>query len=56
VSKRADIAPFIAMEVAREVGLRASAGARIARFDVGQPHLGAPASALTAAAAAMPDR
>ena len=53
MSKRADIAPFIAMEVAREVGLRASAGARIARFDVGQPHLGAPASALTAAAAAM---
>ncbi len=41
------------MEVAREASLRASAGARIARFDVGQPYLGAPAAALAAAEAAM---
>ena len=53
MSKRADIAPFIAMEVAREASLRAAAGERIARFDVGQPHLGAPAAALAAAEAAM---
>jgi aspartate/methionine/tyrosine aminotransferase len=53
VSRRADIAPFIAMEVAREAGLRAAAGQDIARFDVGQPHVGAPAAALAAAEAAM---
>ena len=41
------------MEVAREASLRASAGARIARFDVGQPYFGAPAAALAAAEAAM---
>lgn len=53
MSKRADIAPFIAMEVAREAGLRAAAGQDIARFDVGQPQFGAPASALRAAERAM---
>lgn len=53
MSRRADIAPFIAMEVAREAGLRAAAGQDIARFDVGQPHVGAPAAALAAAEAAM---
>lgn len=53
MSKRADIAPFIAMEVAREAALRAAAGEAIARFDVGQPWFGAPAAALAAAEAAL---
>lgn len=53
MSRRAEIAPFIAMEIAREAGLRQANGESIARFDVGQPHFGAPASALAAAERAM---
>jgi len=53
MSRRAQIAPFIAMEIAREAGARQANGERIARFDVGQPHFGAPASALAAAERAM---
>lgn len=53
ISARADIAPFIAMEVAREAGLRQAAGQAIARFDVGQPQFGAPETALRAAERAM---
>lgn len=53
MTQRADIAPFIAMEIAREAGARAAAGQAMARFDVGQPHFGAPASALAAAERAM---
>jgi len=52
-SKRADIAPFIAMEVAREAALRTAAGQDIVRFDVGQPQFGAPESAIRAAESAM---
>jgi aspartate/methionine/tyrosine aminotransferase len=52
-SPRAAIAPFLAMEVAREAGLRAAAGQKIVRFDVGQPHVGAPEEALRAAEQAL---
>lgn len=53
MTQRAAIEPFIAMEVAREASLRAAAGERVMRFDVGQPHWGAPAAALAAAEKAM---
>jgi aspartate/methionine/tyrosine aminotransferase len=53
MSTRADISAFLAMEVAREANLRIAAGEDIARLDVGQPHFGAPASALAAAESAM---
>jgi len=53
VSRRADIAPFIAMEVAREASRRVAQGERIARLDVGQPHFKAPEAALRAAETAM---
>lgn len=53
MSLRADIEPFLAMEVAREANARAAAGERIVRFDVGQPWFGAPAAALAAAERAM---
>jgi len=41
------------MDIAREAGLRQSAGEDIVRLDVGQPLFGAPAAALAAAEAAM---
>lgn len=53
MTQRAAIAPFIAMEVAREASLRAAAGESVVRFDVGQPHWGAPAAAIAAAERAM---
>ena len=53
MSRRADIAPFIAMEVAREASRRVAQGERIARLDVGQPHFKAPEAALRAAETAM---
>lgn len=53
MTQRAAIDPFIAMEVAREASLRAAAGESVVRFDVGQPHWGAPAAALAAAEKAM---
>jgi aspartate/methionine/tyrosine aminotransferase len=53
LSSRANIAPFYAMEVAREARQRAAAGHSIVRFDVGQPHVGAPAAAIAAATQAL---
>jgi aspartate/methionine/tyrosine aminotransferase len=53
VSRRAEIEPFLAMEVAREANARMAAGERIVRFDVGQPWFGAPTAALAAAERAM---
>jgi aspartate/methionine/tyrosine aminotransferase len=53
LSRRAAIAPFRAMEVAREAGRRQAAGERLIRFDVGQPHLGAPEKAIDAAERAL---
>jgi aspartate/methionine/tyrosine aminotransferase len=52
-SSRAAIAPFLAMDVAREASALAAAGRSIVRFDVGQPHKGASPKACAAAAAAM---
>ncbi|MES1203669.1 MAG: aminotransferase class I/II-fold pyridoxal phosphate-dependent enzyme [Pseudomonadota bacterium] len=53
LSARAAIAPFRAMEVMREAGRRQAAGERLIRFDVGQPHLGAPEKAIAAAERAL---
>jgi aspartate/methionine/tyrosine aminotransferase len=52
-SPRAAIAPFLAMEVAREAGARAASGQSIVRFDVGQPGQAAPEAALRAAERAI---
>jgi aspartate/methionine/tyrosine aminotransferase len=52
-SSRAAIAPFLAMEQAREAGRRQAAGESIVRFDVGQPHVGAPEKAIAAADRAL---
>lgn len=53
LSSRANIAPFYAMEVARDARERIAAGKSIVRFDVGQPHLPATERALRAAEAAL---
>ncbi len=50
---RAAIAPFLAMEMAREAAARAAAGRKIVRFDVGQPCFSAPEAALAAAERAL---
>jgi aspartate/methionine/tyrosine aminotransferase len=52
-SARSNIQPFLAMEAMREAGRRNAAGAGIVRFDVGQPHVGAPEKAIAAAAEAL---
>jgi aspartate/methionine/tyrosine aminotransferase len=52
-SQRAAIAPFRAMEMAREAARLEAQGKRIIRFDVGQPFVGAPGPALDAVRAAM---
>jgi aspartate/methionine/tyrosine aminotransferase len=52
-STRAAIAPFLAMEVAREAGALVAAGQDVVRFDVGQPKWGAPEPVLEAARAAL---
>jgi aspartate/methionine/tyrosine aminotransferase len=52
-SARSAIAPFLAMEVAREAGARAASGQSIVRFDVGQPGQAAPEAALRAAERAI---
>jgi aspartate/methionine/tyrosine aminotransferase len=52
-SARAAIAPFLAMEQMRDAARRQAAGESIVRFDVGQPHVGAPALAVEAAARAL---
>lgn len=54
-SPRANIAPFLAMEMARAADRRAAAGKRVARFDVGQPFAGAPPQAFAAAERAYAD-
>lgn len=52
-SSRAAIAPFLAMEVAREANAMQAAGRKIVRLDVGQPQFSAPQRALEAAAKAI---
>lgn len=52
-SSRAAIAPFLAMEMAREADKRAAAGQKLVRFDVGQPFTGAPPAALEAVRASF---
>src|SRR5262245_21102101 len=47
-SPRAQIANFLAMEMARAASARAASGERIIRFDVGQPWTGAPDVAVAA--------
>lgn len=53
ISNRAAIAPFLAMEVARDANARVAAGSSIVRFDVGQPHWAAPERALAAVESAL---
>jgi len=53
ISSRANIAPFLAMEMAREADKRAAAGQSIVRFDVGQPSVGSPPAALAAVRAKL---
>ncbi|MDX2238419.1 MAG: aminotransferase class I/II-fold pyridoxal phosphate-dependent enzyme [Hyphomonadaceae bacterium] len=52
-SQRSAVAPFLAMEMAREASALQAQGRSIVRFDVGQPARGAPQSALDAARAAV---
>jgi aspartate/methionine/tyrosine aminotransferase len=47
-SSRTNIPPFLAMEMAREADRLAQSGQFVARFDVGQPHWGAPEAARAA--------
>jgi aspartate/methionine/tyrosine aminotransferase len=52
-SRRGNVAPFLAMEMARDAGLMAAEGRRVFRLDVGQPGFPAPASVRRAAALAL---
>jgi aspartate/methionine/tyrosine aminotransferase len=53
VTSRSKIAPFLAMEAARNASLRAAAGRPLVRLDVGQPHWCAPVQAIEAGVRAM---
>jgi aspartate/methionine/tyrosine aminotransferase len=53
LSNRSDVAPFLAMEIARDAMFRAAAGQDVALLCVGQPWGGAPQVALKAAEVAM---
>lgn len=50
---RAEIAAFLAMQVAAEANRRSALGQDIVRFDVGQPAFGAPAAVIAAAQRAL---
>ena len=53
VAQRAEIAPFIVMEVLRAANERAAAGGDVLHLEVGQPGMGAPSIVLDAARAAL---
>lgn len=53
VSRRADVAPFYAMEILREANARAATGADVRHLEAGEPSTGAPARVREAALAAM---
>lgn len=53
IARRAEIAPFIVMEVLRAANERAAAGGEVLHLEVGQPGTGAPDSVLDAARAAL---
>jgi aspartate/methionine/tyrosine aminotransferase len=53
VAKRANIAPFYAMEVLRAANARAATGAEVLHMEVGEPSGGAPAAVIEAAKRAL---
>ncbi len=53
VARRADIAPFFAMEVMRAANRHAAAGADVLHLEVGEPAAGAPPRVIEAARAAL---
>jgi len=53
VAKRADVAPFHAMEVLRAANERAATGAEVLHMELGEPSGGAPAPVIEAARRAM---
>lgn len=53
VARRADIAPFFAMEVMRAANRHAAAGADVLHLEVGEPAAGAPPRVIEAAHAAL---
>lgn len=53
IARRADIAPFIVMDVMRAANERAATGADVLHLEVGQPGSGAPAAVIEAAKAAL---
>ena len=53
VAKRANIAPFYAMEVLRAANARAATGAEVLHMEVGEPSGGAPAGVIDAAKRAL---
>jgi len=53
VARRADIAPFFAMEVMRAANRHAAAGADVLHLEVGEPVVGAPPRVIEAAHAAL---
>ena len=53
VSKRADVAPFYAMEILKAANEMADGGAEIMHMETGEPVSGAPAKVIEAAHAAL---
>jgi len=53
ISKRAEIAPFYAMEVLRAANARAAAGGDVLHLEIGEPGHGAPQKVIEAAQAAL---
>lgn len=53
VSRRANVAPFYAMEILREANTLAASGADVLHLETGEPTTGAPAKVREAALAAM---
>lgn len=55
VSKRAQVAPFYAMEVLKAANERAAQGERVIHMEAGEPGAGAPSAVIAAARAALDD-
>ncbi len=55
IAERAEVAPFLAMDVMRDAGERMAAGEHILHLEIGQPGFQAPKGARAAAARALQD-
>lgn len=55
VSKRADVAPFFAMEILKHANERAARGEAVFHLEAGEPGTGAPAGVMAAAREALED-